>query len=47
MENDGKLEDGDNSIHADVGGQYTERKIALANDTDIDLHSHDHEDLND
>ena len=52
MDNDGNERDEDeaeheNSIHADIGGQYTERKIALANDTEIEMHPQDNEEDND
>lgn len=31
----------ENSIHADIGGMYTERKLGLINDTEAELHPED------
>ena len=33
--------DNDSSIHADIGGLYTERKLATINDTEVDMNPHD------
>jgi hypothetical protein len=33
--------DNDSSIHADIGGMYTERKLATINDTEVDMNPHD------
>jgi len=33
--------DNDSSIHADIGGMYTERKLATINDTEVDMNPHE------
>ena len=33
--------DNDSSIHADIGGMYTERKLATINDTEVEMNPHD------
>jgi hypothetical protein len=33
--------DNEQSIHADIGGMYTERKLAMVNDTDVDMNPHE------
>ena len=49
MDNDSvnqKMDEFDNesSIHADIGGMYTERKLAIVNDTEVDMNPHDFSD---
>jgi len=37
-------ENEENSIHADIGGMYTERKLGMINDTEAELHPADVDD---
>jgi hypothetical protein len=46
MDNDSqvKTDENEQSIHADIGGMYTERKLQMVNDTENDMNPHEFSD---